>query len=119
VVGVVEVERLADAVIAGAVEGDAGGPPPPAGTTGLFHLAVLYPTRGDLARALKHLLQLGVPIDGASDHGVSEAIYLRDPDGNGIELYRDRPRDEWPVDGDGELLMVTAPLDVAGLLAEA
>jgi len=96
-----------------------GGPPPPAGTTGLFHLAVLYPTRGDLARALKHLLQLGVPIDGASDHGVSEAIYLRDPDGNGIELYRDRPRDEWPVDGDGELLMVTDPLDVAGLLAEA
>jgi catechol 2,3-dioxygenase len=96
-----------------------GGGPPPAGTTGLFHLAVLYPTRGDLARALRRLLDLQVPIDGASDHGVSEAIYLRDPDGNGIELYRDRPRDEWPRDPDGELLMVTEPLDIAGLLAEA
>jgi catechol 2,3-dioxygenase len=96
-----------------------GGDPPPPGTTGLFHLAVLYPTRGDLARALERLLELEVPIDGASDHGVSEAIYLRDPDGNGIELYRDRPRDEWPHTPDGELLMVTEPLDVAGLLAEA
>jgi catechol 2,3-dioxygenase len=96
-----------------------GGGPPPPGTTGLFHLAVLYPTRADLARALKRLLELGVPIDGASDHGVSEAIYLRDPDGNGIELYRDRPRDEWPVTSDGEIEMATEPLDVAGLLAEA
>jgi catechol 2,3-dioxygenase len=96
-----------------------GGSPPPAGTTGLFHLAVLYPTRGDLARAVKRLVEHGVAIDGASDHGVSEAIYLRDPDGNGIELYRDRPKDEWPHDENGELAMVTLPLDVAGLLAEA
>jgi len=96
-----------------------GGSPPPAGTTGLFHLAVLYPTRGDLARAVQQLVEHGVAIDGASDHGVSEAIYLRDPDGNGIELYRDRPRDEWPRDENGELSMVTLPLDVAGLLAEA
>jgi catechol 2,3-dioxygenase len=96
-----------------------GGGPAPPGTTGLFHLAVLYPTRGDLARALRRLLELQVPIDGASDHGVSEAIYLQDPDGNGIELYRDRPRDEWPRTADGELVMVTEPLDVAGLLAEA
>jgi catechol 2,3-dioxygenase len=85
----------------------------------LFHLAVLYPTRGDLARAVKQLVEHGVPIDGASDHGVSEAIYLRDPDGNGIELYRDRPKDEWPRDESGELSMMTLPLDVAGLLAEA
>ena len=96
-----------------------GGSPPPPGTTGLFHLAVLYPTRGDLARAVKRLVEHGVAIDGASDHGVSEAIYLRDPDGNGIELYRDRPKDEWPHDEHGELAMVTLPLDVAGLLAEA
>ena len=96
-----------------------GGSPPPPGTTGLFHLAVLYPTRGDLARAVKRLVDHGVAIDGASDHGVSEAIYLRDPDGNGIELYRDRPKDEWPHDDNGELAMVTLPLDVAGLLAEA
>ncbi|MDX6496223.1 MAG: catechol 2,3-dioxygenase [Gaiellales bacterium] len=96
-----------------------GGSPPPPGTTGLFHLAVLYPTRGDLARAVKRLVEYGVAIDGASDHGVSEAIYLRDPDGNGIELYRDRPKDEWPHDENGELAMVTLPLDVAGLLAEA
>jgi catechol 2,3-dioxygenase len=96
-----------------------GGSPPPPGTTGLFHLAVLYPTRGDLARAVKRLVDHGVAIDGASDHGVSEAIYLRDPDGNGIELYRDRPKDEWPHDENGELAMVTLPLDVAGLLAEA
>jgi catechol 2,3-dioxygenase len=95
------------------------GSPPPPGSTGLFHLAVLYPTRGDLARALQRLLELGVPIDGASDHGVSEAIYLRDPDGNGIELYRDRPRDEWPRDAGGELVMVTEALDLQGLLAEA
>ena len=96
-----------------------GGSPPPAGTTGLFHLAVLYPTRGDLARAVKQLVEYGVELTGASDHGVSEAIYLRDPDGNGIELYRDRPQDEWPRGENGELTMVTLPLDVAGLLAEA
>ncbi|MDX6550348.1 MAG: catechol 2,3-dioxygenase [Gaiellales bacterium] len=96
-----------------------GGPQPAPGTTGLFHLAVLYPTRADLARAVKQLVENGVAIDGASDHGVSEAIYLRDPDGNGIELYHDRPRDEWPRDESGELSMMTLPLDVAGLLAEA
>jgi catechol 2,3-dioxygenase len=96
-----------------------GGSPPPPGTTGLFHLAVLYPTRGDLARAVKQLVLHDVAITGASDHGVSEAIYLRDPDGNGIELYRDRPQDEWPRDENGELTMMTLPLDVAGLLAEA
>ena len=96
-----------------------GGSPPPPGSTGLFHVAIRYPTRAALADALKRLVENGVPLTGASDHGVSEALYLNDPDGNGIELYRDRPRDEWPVDGDGELLMVTDPLDVAGLLAEA
>jgi catechol 2,3-dioxygenase len=96
-----------------------GGPPPAPGTTGLFHLAILYATRADLATAVKRVLELGVPLAGASDHGVSEAIYLQDPDGNGIELYRDRPRDEWPRTADGELVMVTEPLDVAGLLAEA
>jgi catechol 2,3-dioxygenase len=95
------------------------GSPPPPGSTGLFHLAVLYPTRGDLARALQRLLELGVPIDGASDHGVSEAIYLRDPDGNGIELYWDRPQAEWPRDENGELVMVTDALDLQGLLAQA
>jgi catechol 2,3-dioxygenase len=97
-----------------------GGSPPPPGTTGLFHLAVLYPTRGDLARAVKRLVDHGVAIDGASDHGVSEAIYLNDPDGNGLELYRDRPREEWPMRADGEgLEMFTRPLDVQALLAEA
>jgi catechol 2,3-dioxygenase len=96
-----------------------GGPAPAPGTTGLFHLAILYPTRRDLARAVKQLVDHGVAIDGASDHGVSEAIYLRDPDGNGIELYRDRPKDEWPRGENGELVMMTLALDVAGLLAEA
>jgi catechol 2,3-dioxygenase len=96
-----------------------GGAAPPAGTTGLFHLAILYPTRADLATAVKRVLEQGVALTGASDHGVSEAIYLADPDGNGIELYRDRPGDEWPRTGDGEVAMVTEPLDLAGLLAEA
>ena len=96
-----------------------GGSPPPPGTTGLFHLAILYPTRHDLAVAVKRLLDHGVPIEGASDHGVSEAIYLRDPDGNGIEVYRDRPQKEWPRNADGTIAMVTDPLDLAGLLAEA
>jgi catechol 2,3-dioxygenase len=95
-----------------------GGPPPPPGTTGLYHVAILYPTRQELARALKRLVDHGVPIDGASDHGVSEAIYLRDPDGNGIEIYRDRPREEWPRDADGNLLMTVDPLDLRGLLGE-
>ncbi|HEU6444949.1 MAG TPA: VOC family protein [Gaiellaceae bacterium] len=96
----------------------AGGSPPPPGATGLFHVAIRYPDRQTLASALKRVLEAGVPIDGASDHGVSEAIYLRDPDENGIELYRDRPREEWPRDGD-EIAMVTRPLDVRALLAEA
>ena len=95
-----------------------GGSPPAPGTTGLYHFAILYPDRRELARALKRLVDHGVRIDGASDHGVSEAIYLRDPDGNGIELYRDRPRDEWPRATDGEVAMTTRPLDLRGLLAE-
>ncbi|MGH2616220.1 MAG: VOC family protein [Thermomicrobiales bacterium] len=95
-----------------------GGSPPPPGTTGLYHFAILYPTRLELARALQRLLDHGVAIDGASDHGVSEAIYLHDPDGNGIELYRDRPREEWPREPDGSFKMVTEPLDLRGLLRE-
>jgi catechol 2,3-dioxygenase len=96
-----------------------GGPPPPHGATGLFHVAIRYPTRAALATALKRLVEAGVPIGGASDHGVSEALYLSDPDGNGIELYRDRPREEWPRTENGEVEMFTRPLDVPGLLAEA
>ena len=97
-----------------------GGSPPPPGTTGLYHVAIRFPTRAALARALKRVLAAGIPLSGASDHGVSEAIYLRDPDENGIELYRDRPREEWPrpPDRDG-VAMVTEPLDLEGLLAEA
>ena len=97
----------------------AGGPPPPRGTTGLYHLAILYPTRADLGRALRRLLEHGVSLDGASDHGVSEALYLHDPDGNGIELYWDRPREEWPLQPDGSLAMMTDPLDLPGLLVAA
>jgi len=97
----------------------AGGPPPPRGTTGLFHVAVLYPDRQSLAVAVERVLRSGVAIDGAADHGVSEAVYLRDPDDNGIELYWDRPEHEWPKDADGGLAMVTLPLDVDGLLSEA
>lgn len=97
----------------------AGGPPPPRGTTGLYHLAILYPTRADLGRALRRLVEHGVGLDGASDHGVSQALYLHDPDGNGIELYWDRPREEWPLRPDGSLAMVTEPLDLPGLLAAA
>lgn len=96
-----------------------GGKPPPPGTTGLYHLAILYPTRADLAEALKRLVANGVQLDGASDHGVSEALYLRDPDGNGIELYWDRPKAEWPVSADGKLSLYTRRLDVEGLLREA
>jgi catechol 2,3-dioxygenase len=95
-----------------------GGSPPPAGTTGLYHFAILYPNRVELARALKRLIAHSVPIDGASDHGVSEAIYLHDPDGNGIEIYRDRPQEEWPRDAGGEISMVTKPLDLRALLRE-
>ncbi|MCZ7656388.1 MAG: VOC family protein [Xanthobacteraceae bacterium] len=93
-----------------------GGSPPPRGSTGLFHVAILYPSRADLADALRRLTAAGVPLDGASDHGVSEALYLRDPDGNGIELYRDRPEAEWPRDADGALAMQTRPLDLPALL---
>jgi catechol 2,3-dioxygenase len=96
-----------------------GGSPPPRGTTGLYHVAIRYPDRATLGDALRRLRDAGVPIEGASDHGVSESIYLSDPDGNGIELYRDKPRDEWPLDGDGNLAMVTLPLDLAALLAAA
>ena len=95
-----------------------GGRPPAPGTTGLFHLAVLYPTRAALADALRRVRAAGVPLDGASDHGVSEALYLRDPDENGIELYRDRPEAEWPRAADGSLAMVTVPLDLDDLLRE-
>ncbi len=96
-----------------------GGSSPPAGTTGLYHLAIRYPDRRTLADALRRLEAAGVPLDGASDHGVSEALYLRDPDGNGVELYRDRPETEWPRTADGRLAMHTKPLDLASLLAEA
>ncbi len=98
--------------------GSLGGSPPPPGTTGLYHVAILYPTRAALGAALSRLRQAGIPLDGASDHGVSEALYLHDPDGNGLELYRDRPRAEWPRDAQGNLAMVIEPLDVEGLLRE-
>ena len=94
----------------------AGGEPPPSGSTGLYHLAIAYPTRAELADALRRVLRAGIPLEGASDHGVSEAIYLRDPDNNGVELYWDRPREEWPRTATGDLAMVTDPLDVNGLL---
>jgi catechol 2,3-dioxygenase len=96
----------------------AEGSAPPKGTTGLYHFAILFPDRRELARALKRLLDYGWPLDGAADHGVSEAIYLRDPDGNGIELYVDRPREEWPRDSQGQPAMFTHPLDLDSLLAE-
>ena len=95
-----------------------GGSPPPAGTTGLFHLAILYPTRATLADALRRLLQGGISLDGASDHGVSEALYLRDPDQNGFELYWDRPPADWPRASDGSLAMFTRALDLDSLLEE-
>ena len=94
------------------------GSPPPPGTTGLYHIAIRYPDRATLADALRRLQAAGVPLEGAADHGVSEALYLRDPDGNGIELYRDRPREEWPRSADGAIGMGTAPLDLEALLAE-
>ena len=96
-----------------------GGSPPPPGTTGLYHTAIRYPTRVALAKALKRVVDAGVPLSGASDHGVSEAIYLNDPDQNGIELYWDRPREQWRRDPEGNLVMFTAPLDLNALLAEA
>lgn len=96
----------------------AGGSRPARGTTGLYHLAILYPSRTELADALRRLVEAGIALDGAADHGVSEALYLRDPDGNGVELYRDRRPEEWPRSDDGRLQMVTEPLDLEDLLAE-
>lgn len=93
-----------------------GGLPPAPGTTGLFHTAILYPTRALLADALRRVLAAGIPLDGASDHGVSEALYLRDPDENGVELYWDRPEEEWPRAADGTLAMLTRPLNLGALL---
>jgi catechol 2,3-dioxygenase len=97
----------------------AGGQPPPPGTTGLYHVAILYPTRVDLADAVRRIVKVGLSLEGAADHGVSEAVYLRDPDGNGVELYRDRPADQWPRTADGGLAMGTQHLDLEALLREA
>jgi catechol 2,3-dioxygenase len=94
-----------------------GGSPPPPRSTGLYHLAILYPTRAALADALRRLIKAGIPLDGASDHGVSEALYLRDPDENGVELYWDRPQEQWPRNPDGSLAMVTRRLDLDDLLS--
>jgi catechol 2,3-dioxygenase len=97
-----------------------GGSPPPPGATGLYHVAIRYPDRATLGDALRRLIEARVTLDGATDHGVSEALYLRDPDGNGVELYRDRPEEEWPRPPDGEgVAMFNAPLDLRALLAEA
>ena len=96
-----------------------GGPPPPPNCTGLFHLAILYPTRANLADALRRLTTSNIALDGASDHGVSEALYLRDPDENGVELYWDRPKESWPRGPGGELAMFTRPLDLDDLLRES
>jgi catechol 2,3-dioxygenase len=97
----------------------AGRLPPAAGATGLYHLAILYPTRAELGDALRRLRKAGIPLEGASDHGVSEALYLRDPDGNGVELYWDRPQEEWPRTPEGGLAMHTRPLDLDALLAKS
>jgi catechol 2,3-dioxygenase len=96
-----------------------GGSPPPRDATGLYHVAVVYPNRAELADALRRLIQSGIPLEGASDHGVSEALYLRDPDGNGVELYWDRPKEQWPRAADGGIEMFTRPLDLKALLKEA
>jgi catechol 2,3-dioxygenase len=97
-----------------------GAAPPPRGHTGLYHTAIRYPDRKTLGNALRRLIEAGIPLEGASDHGVSEALYLRDPDGNGVELYRDRPREEWPRPDEGEGVgMYSHPLDIEALLAEA
>jgi catechol 2,3-dioxygenase len=96
----------------------AGGNPPPPNATGLYHLAILYPTRAELSDALKRLIRAGITLDGASDHGVSEALYLRDPDQNGVELYWDRPREQWPLGPDGKVTLFTRPLDLNSLLDE-
>jgi catechol 2,3-dioxygenase len=97
----------------------ADGEAPAQGTTGLYHLAIVYPTRAELADALHRLIDAGIPLDGAADHGVSEALYLRDPDGNGVELYWDRPQEHWPRNADGDLAMYTRHLDLKALLAAA
>jgi catechol 2,3-dioxygenase len=96
-----------------------GGSPPPHGTTGLYHVAIVYPTRAALADALRRVGVAGIPLDGAADHGVSEALYLRDPDGNGVELYWDKPADQWPREADGALAMSNARLDLADLASAA
>jgi catechol 2,3-dioxygenase len=96
----------------------AGGKPPPPNTTGLYHVAILYPTRAELSDALKRLIRAGIALDGASDHGVSEALYLHDPDQNGVELYWDRPRDQWPHSPNGKVTLFTRPLDLNSLLDE-
>ena len=96
-----------------------GGSAPPAGTTGLYHLAIVYPSRAKLGDALRRLIEAQIPLDGAADHGVSEAVYLRDPDGNGVELYWDRPQEAWPRDAKGGLAMYTRPLDLQRLLDAA
>ena len=96
----------------------AGGQPPPPGTTGLYHVAILYPTRAELAAAVRQVQKAGIQLEGAADHGVSEAIYLHDPDHNGVELYWDRPQEQWPRAADGSLAMFTRHLDLGGLLAE-
>ena len=96
----------------------AGGSPPPPGTTGLFHTAILYPTRAKLADALRRVMDAGIALDGAADHGVSEALYLRDPDQNGVELYWDKPKEQWPYTADGQLAMNNARLDLQDLLGE-
>jgi catechol 2,3-dioxygenase len=96
----------------------AGGRPPQRGSTGLYHLAIAYPTRAELADALRRVRSAGITLEGASDHGVSEAIYLRDPDGNGVELYWDRPKEEWPRKANGDLAMITEPLDLNELLRQ-
>ncbi len=96
----------------------AGGQPPPPGTTGLYHVAILYPTRAELAAVARRVQKAGIPLEGAADHGVSEAIYLHDPDHNGVEIYWDRPQEQWPRAADGSLAMFTRHLDLGGLLAE-
>jgi catechol 2,3-dioxygenase len=96
-----------------------GAGPAPVNAAGLYHVAILFPTRAELAAAVERVIRAGIPIDGASDHGVSEAVYLRDPDGNGVELYRDRTPDQWPRDSAGNIAMVSDPLDLRALLAEA
>ena len=94
----------------------AGGRPPARGTTGLYHVAILFPSEAELAAAVGRVLKAGIPLEGAADHGVSEAVYLKDPDGNGVELYWDRPKEDWPREADGSLAMFTAPLDLGRLL---